>query len=199
MGWNESPWEAIKFLWSGETMYREFSHESFSYKVDRLTVKVSWKNYRKFRGVLRRAATRQGVISVEVSFNPGLDEALFDSMRTLGETVFFVTADTSAEDLHESLGGGVPFQRDVPHILELLVRGSRDVGALHAYFLRLMDISARTPHRLNGPITLRERNAMGYWAATLTQAGQTGNFIHRLTPFNIADAIDQQEYCIYGS
>ena len=186
MGWRE----VIKFLWSGETMYREFSCENFSYKVDRLTVKVSWKNYRKFRGVLRRAATHQGVISVAVSFNPGLDEKLFDSLRTLGETVFFVTAEMTAEDIIESTDYAM--QRDCPHAVELLIRGPRDVDDVVAYFNRLRDISDRAPQRLNGPLTEKEQTAMKYWVSTLANVGHTGHFFSPVTPALVASEVGRK-------
>lgn len=186
MGW----WEVIKFLLQGEQELREHSTEEFHYKVDRLRIEVRWKNYRRFRGWLRFSDGYQGLLQLAITFNPGLDEKLFDSLRTLGETVFFVTAEMTAEDIIESTDYAM--QRDCPHVVELLIRGPRDVDDVVAYFNRLRDISDRAPQRLNGPLTEKEQTAMGYWVSTLANVGHTGHFFSPLTPALVVSEVGRK-------
>jgi len=176
-------WEKVRYLLCGEREYRGFSGEQGKYKVDRLSMEVSWTNYRRFRGVFLPPARYQGLLRVSITFNPGLDEALFDSLRTLGETVFFVSPLSTAEEIADSLSSDHHLHRDCPHELEVLVRGPRDVDEVARYFMKLTDISRKAPHRLNGPLTVKERLAMESWLRTLMYTGHNGNFTSALMPF----------------
>jgi len=183
-------WEIIEFLLKGEREFKEYSTEEFQYKVDRLRIEVRWKNYRRFRGCLRFSDSYQGLLQLAITFNPGLDEKLFDSLRTLGETVFFVTSEMPAEDISESTDYAM--QRDCPHVVELLIRGPRDVDDVVAYFNRLRDISDRAPQRLNGPLTEKEQTAMDYWVSTLANVGHTGHFFSPLTPALVVSEVGRK-------